>query len=66
MKWGEDLRECFLVKVTGEISLNKLHVLGMVKGVEVFWRRRRRRFHLEGYTWKPERMREVGRFGSYN
>lgn len=47
LKWGEDLRERFLVKVTGEISLNKLHVLGMVKGVEVFWRRR---FHLEGYT----------------
>lgn len=59
LKWGEDLRECFLVKVTGEISLNKLHVLGVVKGVEVFWRR----FHLEGYTWRPERMREVGGLG---
>lgn len=63
VKWGEDLRECFLVKVTVEISSNKPHVLGMVKGVDVFWRRR---FHLEGYTWRPERMREVGGFGAYN
>lgn len=63
MKWGEDLSECFLVKVTGEISFNKLHVLEMVKGVDVFWRRR---FHVEGYTWRPERMREVGGFGADN
>lgn len=27
VKWGEEVRERFLVKVTGEISLNKLQLL---------------------------------------